>query len=56
MVFPKSIQKFHEWCKEKGKNPLLVISLDEYNTERGWKSKYIGRRVQVNADNSITII
>ncbi len=52
----KSIQEFHEWCKEHSKNPILITSLDEYNNLRGWQSKYIGRRVQVNADNTISII
>lgn len=51
-----TIQAFCDWCKKYGKSPFLITSLDEYNSFRGWQSKYIGRRVQVNADNTTSII
>lgn len=51
-----SIYAFYDWCYAHNKKPYLLSSLDEYNAERGFKSKYTGRRIQVNADGRYKII
>ncbi len=52
----QSIRDFLDWCAKHNKKPSLISSLDEYNRERGWKSKYVGRRVQVYEDGSYKLI
>ena len=51
-----SISEFKSWCEKHNKDPRLESSLNEYNKQRGWKSRYIGKEVHVNADNSIEFV
>lgn len=51
-----AMTEFQNWCIEHGKKSYLMSSFEEYNKERGFKSKYIGRRIQVNADGRYKII
>lgn len=52
----QSIRSYVTDCSEQGKNPKQTETLDAYNKSRGWHSKYIGKRVQLNPNGSITLV